>query len=42
MRHRALQTGRMYVRQNPHDGHLSVDELRQMVEQGSDRLSNQV
>ena len=32
MRHRALQTGRIYVRQNPHDGHLTVDELRDMFE----------
>ena len=31
MRHRALQTGRIYIRQNPHDGHLTVDELRDMV-----------
>ena len=31
MRHRALQTGRICVRQNAHDGHLTVDELREMV-----------
>ncbi len=31
MRHRALQTGRIYVNHNVHDRHLSVDELRQMV-----------
>jgi len=30
MRHRALQTGRVYVRQNPQDGHISIDELREM------------
>ena len=42
MRHRALQTGRIYVRQNPHDGHLTIDELRDMVGHGSDRLSNWV
>ena len=42
MRHRALQTGRIYVRQNPDDGHLSVDELREMVQHGSDALSNRV
>ena len=42
MRHRALKTGRIYIRQNPDDGHLSVDELQDMVQHGSDRLSNQV
>ena len=31
MRHQALQTGRICVRQNAHDGHLTVDELREMV-----------
>ena len=40
MRHRALQTGRIYIRQNPHDGHLSVDELREMIEHDSNALSN--
>ena len=42
MRHRALQTGRIYVRQNPCDGHLSVDKLREMVGHNSETLSNQV
>jgi len=42
MRHRALQTGRIYVRQNPHDGQLSVDDLRNMVEQDSNNLSNRI
>lgn len=42
MRHRALQTGRIYVRQNPHDGHLSVDELRDMIHHNSENLSNRV
>lgn len=42
MRHRALQTGRIYVRQNPHDGHLSIDELREMVRHNGDALSNRV
>ena len=42
MRHRALQTGRIYVRQNPHDGHLSIDELREMVRHDGDALSNRV
>lgn len=41
MRHRALQTGRIYVRQNPHNGHLAVDELRDMV-RVSETLSNRV
>lgn len=40
MRHRALQTGRIYVRQNPHDAHLSIDELKSMV--GNDAFSNRV
>ena len=31
MRHRALQTGRVYVRQRPGCGQLSLDELRDMV-----------
>ena len=42
MRHHALQTGRIHVRENPHDGHLTIDELRDMVGHGSDRLSNRV
>ena len=42
MRHRALQTGRIYVQQNPHDGQLSVDELRDMVEHDSENLSNRI
>ena len=31
MRWRAIQTGRIYVQQNPSGHHLSVDELRDMV-----------
>jgi len=42
MRHRALQTGRIYVRQNPEDGHLTVDELRELVEHNNQTLSNRV
>ena len=42
MRHRALQTGRIYVRQNPHDDHLSVDELRDMVGREGEMFSNRV
>ena len=41
MRHQALQTGRIYVRKNPHDGHLTVDELRDMV-RVSEAFSNRV
>ena len=42
MRHRALQNGRIYVRQNPEDGHLTVDELREMVGQNHQALSSRV
>ena len=41
MRHRALQTERIYVRQNPHDGHLTVDELKEMVH-SSEAFSSRV
>lgn len=37
-----MQTGRIYVHQNPHDGHLSVDELREMAGHDRDSLSNRV
>ena len=37
MRWRALQTGRVYVKQHPGDAQLSLDELRDMV--GRDRPS---
>ena len=30
-RHRALQTGRIYVRQNPHDADLTVDKLNRQI-----------
>ena len=42
MRWRALQTGRIYVRQHPHDAHLTVDELRDMVGHGGEAFSNRV
>ena len=42
MRHRALQTGRIYVRQNPHDGHLSVDELRELVGHDNNAFTSRV
>ena len=41
MRHCALQTGRIYIHQNPHDGHLSLDELREIVG-SSESFSNRV
>lgn len=42
MRWRALQTGRIYVRQHPNDAHLSVDELRDMVGREGQQFSNRV
>ena len=38
MRHRALQTGRIYVHQNHHDEHLSVDELRHKISSNSGEI----
>ena len=38
MRWRALQTGRVYVKQHPGDAQLSLDELRVMVGRGTDHL----
>ena len=40
MRWRALQAGRVYIRQHPEDARLSVDELRDMV--GTSSFSNRV
>ncbi len=42
MRWRALQTGRIYVRQHPGDAQLSVDELRDMVGREGESFSNRV
>ena len=42
MRWRALQTGRIYVQQHPHDAHLSVAELRDMIGQRSEAFSSRV
>ena len=42
MRWRALQTGRIYVRQNPEDAQLSVDELRDMVGRDGENFSSRV
>ncbi len=42
MRWRALQSGRIYVRQHPHDAHLSVEELRDMVGREGEAFSSRV
>ena len=42
MRWRALQTGRVYVRQNPEDAHLSIDDLRDMVGRQGENFANRV
>jgi hypothetical protein len=42
MRWRALQAGRIYVRQHPHDAQLSVEELRGMVRHEGETFSNRV
>ena len=42
MRWRALQTGRIYVRQRPRDAQLSVEELRDMVGREGEAFSNRV
>ena len=42
MRWHALQTGRVYVLQNPEERHLSIDELRHMVGQEGENFSNRV
>ena len=39
---RALQTGRIYIYQHPHDARLSVDELRDMVGREGEAFSNRV
>ena len=40
MRWRALQTGRVYVKQHPGDAQLSLDELRDMVGRQGEAFSN--
>ena len=42
MRWRALQTGRIYIRQNPDDDHLSIEELRDMVGREGENFSNRI
>lgn len=40
MRWCALQTGRVYVRQNPEDGHLSIEDLRDMIGHQGENFAN--
>ena len=40
MRWRALQAECIYVRQHPHDAHLSVEEIRGMVGHEGETFSN--
>jgi len=42
MRWRALQAGRIYIRQHPGDAQLTVDELRDMVGREGEAFSNRV
>ena len=42
MRWRALQTGRVYIKQHPGDAQLSLDELRDMVGNEGQTFSNRV
>ena len=42
MRRRALETGRIYIRQHPQDGQLSVEDLRDMVGSEGQAFSNRV
>lgn len=42
MRWRALQAGRIYVRQHPQDAQLSIQELRDLVGSESEAFSNRV
>ena len=42
MRWRALQVGRIYIKQHPYDAQLSVQDLKEMVGQQGERFSKQV
>ena len=42
MRWRALQSGRVYVRQNPEDGQLTLEDLQSMVGNEAEQFSNRV
>lgn len=42
MRWRALQTGRVYVRQNPEDGQLTVEDLQNLLDGRGENFANRV
>ena len=42
MRWRALQAGRVYIKQHPKDARLSLDKLKSMVECGGEQFSKKV
>lgn len=42
MRWRALQTGKIYIKQHPKDAHLSLEDLKEMVHCGGEELSKRV
>ena len=42
MRWRALQVGRIYIKQHPYDAQLSVQDLKEMVGQQGERFSKRV
>ena len=42
MQWRALQTGRVYIKQHPRDARLSLDELRSMIDCGGEQFSKRV
>ena len=42
MRWCALQTGKIYIHQNPDDDHLSIEELRDMMGREGENFSNRI
>ncbi len=42
MRWRALQAGRVYIKQHPKDAHLSLDELKSIVDCGGEQFTKKV
>ena len=42
MQWRALQTGRVYIKQHPSNARLSLDELRSMIDCGGEQFSKRV
>lgn len=42
MRHRELQTGRIYVKQHPNDAQLLTEHLHEMVHHGGEAFANRV